>query len=290
MRDLSASIVAFKTPEDILAKAISSFLSDTEESVLYIIDNSPADHLRRLATDRRVIYIFNNKNIGFGAGHNISLKQVLGCSKYHLVLNPDVYFGTGVIRKLYDFMEENPDTGQVMPRVLYPNGKLQHLCRLLPTPQILLLRRFFNFMESELDRRNYHHELQFSGYDKIMNVPFLSGCFMLLRTSALEKVGLFDERFFLYTEDTDLTRRIHRHYRTMYYPDVTIYHHHARGSYKDLRLTWLNVSSAIRYFNKWGWFNDPERDFFNERVLLDAVKVKMANSVHVPEQIGADLQ
>jgi len=288
MKDLSASIVAFKTPEDILAKAITSFLSDTNESLLYIIDNSPTDNLRRVTNDPRVKYIFNNRNIGFGAGHNISLKHVLGSSKYHLVLNPDVYFDNGIIARLYTFMEENPDTGQVMPKVLYPNGRLQHLCRLLPTPQILLLRRFFNFLKSELGRQNYHHELQFSGYNKIMNVPFLSGCFMLLRMEALKKVGMFDERFFLYTEDTDLTRRIHRHYRTVYYPEVTIYHHHARGSYKDLRLTLRNISSAIRYFNRWGWFNDPERDFFNERVILDAMHVKKAYR-SIQEHVNAEL-
>ena len=91
---------------------------------------------------------------------------------------------------------------------------------------------------------------------------------MFLRTEALKKVGLFDERFFLYTEDTDLTRRIHRHYRTVYFPEATIHHYHARGSYKNPWLLWCNIQSAIRYFNKWGWATDAERDQFNRRVLV----------------------
>lgn len=267
MKDLSASIVVYKNEAGILQDAIQSFLQNTTESHLFIVDNSPTDSLKILARHPRITYIFNKRNIGFGAAHNISLRRVLDTSKYHLVLNPDVYFNADVLKTLYHFMETSPEVGQVMPKVLYPDGRLQYLCRLLPTPKILVLRRFFNFMTRYLDKENYKHELQFSGYNKIIDAPFLSGCFMFLRTDALKKSGLFDERFFLYTEDIDLTRRIHKFYRTVYYPDVTIYHHHARGSYKNLWLTWCNVRSAIKYFNKWGWTNDNEREFFNSRAL-----------------------
>ena len=267
MKDLSASIVVYKNDARILENAIQSFLRNTTESPLFIIDNSPTQELKALTHHPRITYIFNNCNLGFGAAHNISLRQVLDVSKYHVVLNPDVYFNHEVLETLYHFMENNLAVGQVMPKVLYPDGRLQYLCRLLPTPKILVLRRFFNFMTRYLDKENYQHELQFSGYDKIIDVPFLSGCFMFLRINALKKSGLFDERFFLYTEDIDLTRRIHKFYRTVYYPDVTIYHHHARGSYKNLWLTWCNVQSAIRYFNKWGWTKDKERELFNSRAL-----------------------
>jgi GT2 family glycosyltransferase len=102
----------------------------------------------------------------------------------------------------------------------------------------------------------------------VMDVPFLSGCFMFLRMETIEKVGLFDENIFLYTEDTDLTRRIHKHYRTVFYPEASIYHHNQRGSYKNFVILMHHVFSAIRYFNKWGWFNDTERDHINQRILL----------------------
>ena len=268
MRDLSASIVAYKNDASMIAHAIHSFLSSTTDSKLFLIDNSPADDLKYLAYDPRIIYIFNNRNIGFGAAHNIALSGVLNESKYHLILNPDVYFDTEVLTRLYTFMESEPNVGQVMPKVLYPDGRLQHLCKLLPSPDILIIRRFLGFLTQTFEKSNYKYEFKFSNYDTLMDVPFLSGCFMFLRTEALRKVGLFDERFFLYTEDTDLTRRIHRHFRTVYFPDVNIYHHHARGSYKNFWLMWCNIVSAVKYFNKWGWFNDRERRLINEEALL----------------------
>ncbi len=267
MRDLTASIVVYKSPAPILSEAIESFLAAAPQSTLYLIDNSPDDRLRKLSDDPRVNYTFNKKNVGFGAGHNQVLSKILDASKYHVVLNPDVYFDEQVIRTLYQFMEQNQAVGQVMPKVLYPDGRLQYLCKLLPTPKILLLRRFLNFLNNMHERENFQYQLQFTSYDKIMDVPFLSGCFMFLRTEALKEVGLFDERFFLYTEDTDLTRRLHSRFRTVYFPDVSIYHHHARGSYKDFRLMLRNIESAIRYFNKWGWLNDPERERINRLTL-----------------------
>ena len=266
MKDLSASIVVYKNAVEILEKTIQSFLRSTLDSKLYIVDNSPTDRLKALVNDPRIIYRFNNKNVGFGAGHNTILREILNESKYHIILNPDVYFEEGVIQKLYTFMNQHSEIGQVMPKVLYPDGRLQPLCKLLPTPQTLIKRRFFNFYKSSLERENYRYELRFSGYDKIMDVPFLSGCFMFLRTEALKKVGLFDERFFLYTEDADLSRRIQKHYRTVYFPQATIYHHYQRRSYQTFWLTWCNIKSAIRSFNKWGWLSDSEREFFNKEL------------------------
>ncbi len=268
MNSVSASIVIYKNSIDMLAQAIKSFLSSSPKSKLYLVDNSPTDKLKCLAYDPRIIYIFNNKNIGFGAGHNLCLREIIDKSKYHLVLNPDVYFDDQVIKKLYSFLEENPGVGQVMPKVLYPNGQLQKLCKLLPSPKTLIMRRFLRFLKPVLEKENHTFELQASGYDKIIDVPFLSGCFMMLRTEALKKSGLFDERFFLYTEDTDLTRRIHKYYRTVYFPETTIYHHHAKGSYKNLWLLLLNIQSAVKYFNKWGWFNDDEREIINQSILI----------------------
>lgn len=267
MNNLSASIVIYKNQADILAKTIFSFLNAAPQSTLHLIDNSPTDQLKYLAYDKRITYTFNRKNIGFGAAHNISLRRIIDKSKYHLVLNPDVFFEAHVLEEIHSYMEQHPSIGQLMPRVLYPDGRLQHLCKLLPTPKTLVLRRFFNFLNNIVARENYHYELQFSGYDKIMDVPFLSGCFMFLRTEALKKSGLFDERFFLYTEDTDLTRRIHRHYRTIYFPEVSIYHYHTRGSYKDPWLMMCNIKSAFQYFNKWGWLRDEEREIFNRRAV-----------------------
>jgi GT2 family glycosyltransferase len=267
--NISASIVIYKNDPVLLKRAVESFLVSTEESTLYLIDNSPVDHFRNSFIHPRVCYIFNNKNLGFGAGHNIALRKALEeKTKYHIILNPDVYFEEEVVEKLFNYMEADAKVGLLMPKVLYPDGTLQPLCKLLPSPVTLFSRRFLKFNSNLLNRMNHWYEMHFTGYNTVMDVPFLSGCFMFLRTETLEKVGLFDETIFLYTEDTDLTRRIHKHYRTVFFPEATIYHHNQRASYKNVIIMMHHIFSAIRYFNKWGWFNDIERDTINQRVLL----------------------
>ncbi|HEY0654966.1 MAG TPA: glycosyltransferase family 2 protein [Chryseosolibacter sp.] len=266
---ISASIVIYKNDPLLLDRAVASFLDSTTDSTLYLIDNSPSDALRHRFAHPRVQYIFNNKNIGFGPGHNIALRKALQQeNEFHLILNPDVYFDKGVVAKLLDYMRFNTQVGLIMPKVLYPDGRLQPLCKLLPSPVTLFSRRFLKFNSNLLNRMNHWYEMHFTGYNTVMDVPFLSGCFMFLRMETIRKVGLFDETIFLYTEDTDLTRRIHKHYRTIFYPEASIYHHNQRGSYKNFTILIHHVVSAIRYFNKWGWFSDRERDHINQRILL----------------------
>ena len=77
-----------------------------------------------------------------------------------------------------------------------------------------------------------------------------------------------------YGEDFDLTRRIHRHYKTLFFPMVNVYHKFSRGSYHSLRLFMVHMASMVKYFNKWGWIYDAERRKFNRQILKD---IKMAN-------------
>lgn len=264
--NLTASIVVYKNNLNILNNTIISCLQSYPNMHLYVVDNSPEDNARVLCSDTRITYIFNGKNLGFGPAHNIALRKVGNSSKYHLIVNPDIYFDEEVIPEMYKFMESNPDAGLAMPKVLYPDGALQHLCKLLPKPHNLIYRRFLKFYKA-FEKYDHLYEMRFTGYNKIMDVPFLSGCFMFLRTDALKKAGLFDEKIFLYTEDIDLSRRIHKYYRTVFFPQVSIYHYHEKGSYKKLNLLLYNIQSAVSYFNKWGWFNDHERDEINNRIL-----------------------
>src|SRR5882762_4444304 len=218
MKRVIASVVVFNNDPVTLSRSLHSFLNSAGDTYLYLIDNSPSDHLRTLISDPRLIYIHIGKNIGFGPGHNIAMRQSIHQTQYHLVLDPDVYFGPEVIPLLYNFMEEQKEIGLVMPKVFYPDGRLQRLCKLLPTPFTLMVRRFLRFLPPLVNRVNRRYELQFADYNQIMDVPFLSGCFMFFRSETLQRVGLFDKRFFLYTEDIDLSRRIHVEYRTAYYP------------------------------------------------------------------------
>ncbi len=268
MIQINISIVLYNNKRNQLIRTIESCLDTNLPIKLYLIDNSTSRELSELQKlDTRIEYIYNNFNLGYGKAHNIAIKKSIQNNvSYHLVLNPDVFFERGVLESLYDYMEIHKDVGNIMPKVLYPDNTIQYLCKLLPTPMDLIFRRFIPIKKWK-ERRNYIYELQFSGYDKIMNVPYLSGCFMFLRTSALKKVGLFDERFFMYLEDTDLNRRIHKRYKTIFYPKVHIFHEFAKESYKTKKLLFYHIKSAIYYFNKWGWFQDLERERINKICL-----------------------
>ena len=263
---ITASIVLYRNKRDELKKAIDSFL-DTELRVrIYLIDNSPTPDLENITNDERAEYFYLNANRGFGSGHNVILRRPHLMGKYHIILNPDIYFEKGTTEALVDYMDKNYDVGNVMPKVIYPDGSLQYLCKLLPTPMDWIGRMFLP-VKSLKDKLNNRFEMRFSGYDKEMNVPYLSGCYMFLRTSVIEEIGVFDERIFMYGEDTDLNRRIYQKYRTMYLPSVTIVHKHEKGSYKNLRLFWVHIKAAIYYLNKWGWFFDKERKQINAETI-----------------------
>jgi hypothetical protein len=231
---------------------------------IYLIDNSPKiDTGFNKLTDS---YIFNNKNAGYGSAHNIAIHRTIEQGMpYHLVINPDISFDPSILTKIEDFMNNNPEIGLLMPNILYPNGEIQYLCKLIPTPFDLIFRRFLP--ESWTKKRTEKFELHESGYNRIMDVPYLSGCFMFLRTKAIDKAGMFDERFFMYPEDIDLTRRIHRQFRTVFYPLVTVTHFHAQSSYTSTKMLFIHIFNMIKYFNKWGWIFDKERRKVNRETL-----------------------
>ncbi|MGF7079873.1 glycosyltransferase family 2 protein [Mucilaginibacter sp. UYCu711] len=273
---ISCSLVTYKNEREPITLAITSFLNIKIDSKLYIIDNSPTDELKNIVFDPRVDYTHNPSNPGFGAAHNIAIKKAFAFkAKYHLVLNPDVYFKPGTIEALIKFMDNNLNVGNVMPKVYYPNGSIQYLCKLLPTPYDWIGRRF-NPFKSMIEQRNQKFELRFTNYTEIMDVPYLSGCFMFLRTDSLKKTGLFDESIFMYGEETDLCRRlINAEYRTVFFPKVSIIHSFEKGSHKSWRLTWIGIKSAIYYFNKWGWFFDKERVKINKEALFKLRYIKV---------------
>lgn len=263
---ITASIVLYNTSNDLVERIISSY-EPSEHRRLYIIDNSPlqtTDYLNR----KFIIYIYTGGNLGYGRAHNIAIKEAIySKAKYHIVLNPDIVFEGNVIDELKKYADQNDDVVYMLPKVIYPNGELQYLCKLLPTPFDLIGRRFlpkFNWVKKMDDR----YTLKSSGYDKIMNPPCLSGCFMFMRVSTLEENHLFfDDRFFMYCEDFDLIRRLHKVGKTIYYPLVTIVHDHAHESYKNKKMLVEHVKSACKYFNKYGWFIDKERRINNQKML-----------------------
>lgn len=268
MDKLTVSIVLYNNPHSMLEKAIKSVLNTSLDITLYLVDNSPTNQLRMLADiDPRITYLHNPSNPGFGAAHNIAIAQSIQSeAHYHLVLNPDIYFEMGVLENITLFMNSYTDVGLVMPKVLYPDEKTQYIARLLPTPWDLFARRFIP-IKSYLEKINRRYELTFVDYTSTIEVPFISGCFMFLRTETLKEVGYFDESFFMYLEDADLSRRIGMVSKTVLYPHVSITHEYQRGSHRSFKLLMTFIRSVFTYFNKYGWFFDTYRTKINKRTL-----------------------
>jgi GT2 family glycosyltransferase len=162
-------------------------------------------------------------------------------------------------------MEQNFNVGLLVPKILNLDKTTYQQTKLLPTPFNLFASRFFPKFLNKFLNRNYILDV----YNKniICNIPNLSGAFLVLRVNTLKQVGFFDNRYFLYLEDVDLVRRFHSISKTIYFPYATVYHIHAKMSFK-LNISFLyHLLSAIKYFNKWGWFIDKDRVIVNKLTL-----------------------
>lgn len=266
--NISASLVLFHNDPTQYGQAMRCFLEGCD-GILYVVDNSTAPLRHELFAHPRVRYVHAGRNLGFGKAHNRAIVMARGTSNAHLLLNPDISFEPDVLPELGQFLKANQEVGAVMPRITYPDGSLQRLCKLLPTPVDLILRRF---IPSERIRAkiNQRYELHRLAQDRPSRVPTLSGCFLLIRSELLHRLGGFDERFFMYMEDVDLVRRIGGMAETVYLPSVQVVHAYAKGSYRNRKLLVYHLCSAIKYFNKWGWLFDGDRKTRN-RIALEQV-------------------
>jgi len=257
---IAASIVLYHTPLDELKQVMDCLLQEESIKHVYLIDN--ANQKEDLPCWERTEYISAGKNLGYGRAHNIALRRSMADgTDYHLVVNADIYFQPNVLPELLQYMDKHPEAGNIMPKVVDQTGHVQNLCKLLPTPSDLFIRRF---LPKNCCRKQRAQFLLDCNSKAIISVPYLSGCFMLLRTKALYQIGLFDERFFMYGEDIDLSRRIYTQTGNIYYPAVSITHQHKKGSYHSMRLFLIHIYNVILYFTKWGWWIDKERDEINQ--------------------------
>jgi len=246
---LTVSLVTYRqTPEE-LKPLYDSLKAATNVEKTIVVDNS-----------------FDNR--GFGRAHNIAIRQAMEKgAKYHLVVNPDISFRPGTLEAIERFMDEHPDVGVVMPKTVFPNGEMQYSARLLPTPFDVFARRFLpSFL---FRRRNERYELRAADYTKPFEVAYLRGCFLFFRMDCLREVGLFDERFFLYPEDVDLSRRIYASgkWHVVCLPTVEVTHSLQQASYRSWRLMVIHSWNMMLYFNKWGWVFDRGRRKANADVI-----------------------
>lgn len=250
---ISCSIVLYNNDISEINQCIHAITNSSINLKIYLIDNSENEKLNVFSRVLNLIYIKTSHNVGFGAGHNIAINDSIKNNfKYHFIINPDITFDSEVMKEMINYMSLSENVGAMMPKVLNSDGTIQYNQKLLPTPFTIIFKKFnLNYIIRNNNLYNDLHDFE----DQILNVPTLSGCFLLFDLSKLKKVGLFDEKFFLYFEDWDISRRIHLYFNTIYYPKVYVTHKHFSGANKKFDLFYLFIKSYFHYFNKWGWFN-----------------------------------
>ena len=248
-KHITASIVVYKENLKVLENAIDSFLASPLSKKLYIIDNSPSNEFKNKIQNDSVEYIYSNKNVGFGKGHNSILHKLTSENKYHLILNPDVRFHPEILEKLVLKMESNESFSMIAPRVLNSNNELLHTARRYPS-LFELIFRFLGIFKKFTIRGEYKNQ----NHKKSFSPDFVQGSFMLFKTEDLLRLEGFDERYFMYMEDVDICRKIDLSgKRKLYFPATEIIHTHRKGSSKEFRLFFIHISSIIKYFIKWGF-------------------------------------
>lgn len=245
--DITATIVLYHEDLDVLQKTVDSFLKTPFKKRLFLVDNSATDVLKKSFPQEEITYIFTGKNKGFGAAHNLVLNHIN--SNYHLVLNPDVAFEEAVLPVLIRQLEMDKELALISPKVMYPSGEHQFVCRTYPTLFDLINRRF-KFSKKAILK----HEYRTQDLSQPFYPDFIHGCFLVFKTSIFKDLNGFDERYFLYMEDVDICKKIDAiGKKKLYYPKVEIEHILKRGSSKNFHLLILHISSAIKYFFKWGF-------------------------------------
>jgi len=259
--DVSIIIVNYKS-KDLTLNCIRSIKNADWPGLDYeiiVVDNYSGDLSGEdLKQFGKIKFIMNGRNLGMGAANNLGIRQASG--KYVVIMNPDAVASKGTFIKLFEFMETNYQVGAVGPKQLNPDGSLQDSCFRWPGFFMPFFRR--TPLGQTAPGIKYLDKFLYKDYNKesLREVNWLLGSFLFCRAQALRQAGVFDERFFLYFEDTDLCQRFHQlGWKVVYFPEVKIFHNHLRQSarlpwhkfYKN-KAAWHHLASWLKYLKKWG--------------------------------------
>ena len=244
--DLSIVILSYNSKADLARLLPSVFGSETKYSYeVIVVDNGSSDGtpdwLISLFDGRQKVILIRNQNNGFAHGNNLGIRQAQG--KHILILNPDTEFKPDTLQTMLEFMETNQDVGISTCKVLLPDGKLDLACR----------RRFPNLWNSFkrlIGLSSADYNMLDTDEDQSMEIDSCMGAFLLIRKSVIEKVGLLDEKFFMYGEDLDWCWRAKEAgYKVWYYPKTSITHYKGSASLKTpfKALKWFHGAMWIFY-------------------------------------------
>lgn len=251
--DLSIIIVSWNV-RDLLARAIECVYATTRKSSfeIIVVDNCSSDGSVAMLSGRfpQVRLIANSENVGFGRANNQGLALARG--RHLLLLNPDAFVHAGTVDRLVEFMDAQPDAGSAGPRLRYEDGRLQRSVTAFPT---LLTELWTTF---GLDRAFPgspvfgRYKQTFWAMDDLRPVDSLMGACLILRRAVIDRIGLFDEQFFMYSEEVDLCYRLRQAgWRNYFLPDVEATHIWGGSSQRVPAATFLRLfQSRVQFFRK----------------------------------------
>lgn len=256
--EVSMGVVSFNSREQILKLIRSLHIFESKSDLfinLYLVENgeeknagiSDLDSLSR--QNLRIKIIPNSDNLGFGGGHNKIASYVETYTYY--IVNPDIEFvQDDIFFEIESLFSAQSNLNLVSPGIQSPLGELQYYNKFDPTVFDMLIRFTPGMLFAR--RKDYFIKRK-TGYTELQSIEFASGAFMAVKTAEFKAVGGFDERFFLYFEDADLSRELRKNGDALYNPFLRVQHDWQRASRSSLKYLSILVISMIKYFNKWGW-------------------------------------
>lgn len=218
--DVSFIIIEYHSIEDILL-CVNSIRKTTSELKYEVVISSnslyDADTKKKLQEDHpEILWSFNSKNGGFAYGMNKGIKKANG--KFIILQNPDTRIINNKLINALRYLKENPEIGILGPQILNRKGEIQDSCRVFLTPSIIITRLFKRIFSNQKSILEKHFN-----YQEIRNVNWIIGAFMITSKEAIEKVGLLDEKYFMYVEDMDWCLRFwENELKVTYYPVLKI--------------------------------------------------------------------
>ncbi len=262
MEKPKVSIIIVNYYTGLLTKACIQSVRRSSEKAnyeIFVVDNASKDDSREILTSEidGIKVHFSDKNIGYSRAVNIGLKKTTG--DYIVLLNPDIIVLKEGISELIRFMEEHPRAGVASGQLINPNGTPQESAFRFYQPMTILYRRTFFKYLPWAKRHLDHVFMRGTDFSKPQQVDWVLGACMCVRRSALQEVGLMDERFFLYFEDMDWCRRFwEKKWEVWYAPHARFAHYHKRESAQEQGIFALfnpvariHISSGIKYFSKY---------------------------------------
>jgi GT2 family glycosyltransferase len=251
---MKLSVVILHTNDKLIFQTLDSLFKTVKtEFECILVDNNKNklqfEEIKKQYPQIKTIQ--NPRNYGYARGINVGLKAASG--DFILALNPDIILFEKIINNMIEYMEKNPDVAVLGPKLVNADKSLQYSCRRFPKLSTMLFRRgpFKRFVKRALEE----YEMHDIDHNKIQEVDWMCGGFLLIRKDVFQKIGFMDEFYFLYFDDVDFCRRAHRAGKVIYYPDVEAIHAASYESKTKLIPFLIHLRSMIYYFLKYALNN-----------------------------------